>query len=1237
MPSRTVLGAVLPLSLVLLFPAFALLAPPPPRPVVLAARNQSGALHLNWVRELPPLEPAWPDQPRFTSDAAYRPVVLGSLVLVASSRTDDLTALDGVTGKVRWRFSTDGPIRFAPAVHEDRVYVASDDGHLYCLDSEGRLQWKFRGGPAARPILGNERLISSWPARGAPVVAGEGEDATVYFAAGIWPFMGIFLHALDANTGAVRWTNSGDGATFIKQPHNTDAFAGVAPQGQLVVAGDYLLVAGGRSIPACYDRRNGKRLHYRLGENSKLGGGPDVVVAGDVYVNGGGAFDLATGRYLGTISEPVATDGPILYSASGSACRAFDVSARPAPEPATTRGKGNAIARLLRFGEGWLGNAGASVPIPRARTLLLHAGNRLYGGGDGVVFALDLPLVKGKPALVWQAPIEGTARHLAANEERLFVSTREGRLYTFGPKRMTPRRYRFEKTPLRTAEQAQKLLVRKILQTTGVREGYGVVVGIGTGGLISELLANTDLRLIVLDKEQRIATFRRALHGAGLDGKRISVLPLHGSPIDLPPYLCNLVVSENLAVTGIEANEAFFDRVFRSLRPYGGVACLPLAMHQRLALKRWLAENSSEGQARLTEKDGLLLLARPGALRGSANWTHEHGDAANTRVSRDTLVQAPLGVLWFGGPGHQGILPRHGHGPVPQVADGRLFIEGVDGLRALDVYTGRLLWEARLPGLGKLYASTAHQAGANAAGSNYVSTSHGVYVASGKECLRLDPATGRTWQRFTLPPLPREKDSPTWNWLSVSGPYLIGGANKAQSTGKKVKGAIPGTECSLRLTVLDRANGRVLFHAHARGGFRHNAICIGNGRLYAIDRPPIGQLSRRSKANKLDLRLLAFDMASGKVIWSKQAGVFGTWLSYSEEQDVLVEAGLMSRDTLWDEAAGMRAYQGTDGRVLWQNMGYFGPALIHGDRILKGGDARAGSGTACELRTGKPILEPDPLTGNPIEWKWVRTYGCNTPAASQHLILFRSGAAGYCDVRKGGTGNLGGFRSSCTLNLVAAGGVLTAPDLTRTCTCSYQQQTSLALIHMPEAETWTFTTARKIDKPIRQLGLLLGAPGTWKADNGTLWLEHPPAGGPSPRLPITTAPARLDTFRMHKSQVVGDGPKQVAASGVRRLRQLTIPLVPSAAVPRVYTVRMYFLEPDRLSPGQRCFDVAVQGTVAFRRLDVSKEAGGPGRLLVRQLAGVRVRRDLTITLTPAADAPVPVSVLCGVEVLAEGW
>ena len=49
---------------------------------------------------------------------------------------------------------------------------------------------------------------------------------------------------------------------------------------------------------------------------------------------------------------------------------------------------------------------------------------------------------------------------------------------------------------------------------------------------------------------------------------------------------------------------------------------------------------------------------------------------------------------------------------------------------------------------------------------------------------------------------------------------------------------------SENLVVMDRHTGKVLWTAAARSGFRHNAICVGGGRLYAIDRPSADHLAK---------------------------------------------------------------------------------------------------------------------------------------------------------------------------------------------------------------------------------------------------------------------------------------------------------------------------------------------------------------------------------------------------------
>jgi beta-galactosidase len=91
------------------------------------------------------------------------------------------------------------------------------------------------------------------------------------------------------------------------------------------------------------------------------------------------------------------------------------------------------------------------------------------------------------------------------------------------------------------------------------------------------------------------------------------------------------------------------------------------------------------------------------------------------------------------------------------------------------------------------------------------------------------------------------------------------------------------------------------------------------------------------------------------------------------------------------------------------------------------------------------------------------------------------------------------------------------------------------------------------------------------------------------------------------------------------------PIAEPSALSRRFTVRLYFLEPDGArKPGQRVFDVAVQGRPALRGLDVAAAAGGPLRTLVRTVDDVPVENELAITLTGSTDAP---PLLSGVEIV----
>lgn len=1210
-------------------------------------------LHVHWVRELPPLKPAWPDQPRMQFDACYEPVVLGKLLFFGSSRDDSVTALDTRSGNQAWRVWLDGPIRFAPVAWEDRLFVCCDDGCLYCLDAAtGKRLWRFRGGPTDRKIIGNERLISTWPARGAPVVA----DDTVYFAASIWPFMGTFIHALDARTGRVRWTNDGDGAMFIKQPHYADSFAGVAPQGHLVIAGDRLLIPGGRSVPAVYDRKTGKLLQYLLAENGRRGG-HEVAAAERLFFNAGSAFDLKDAKYQGEVNQLATAAGPAtpadkartvidgdtLYTHVAGACRAFDLKSADFRTEETIDRKGEK-ASVTRWGMEEL----AACKTPPVQDLI-KAGTRLYAAADSNVLAIDLD--DKTSGIAWSLAVQGTVARLLAADGRLFAVTLEGRIYCFGADERTVEIHRRKPPRSEQASARAAATVAQMLTASKARAGYAVVWGARDAELVMELVRQSELHVVVVDADAgAVQTLWERLSAADFYGTRAVVYQADPVTLEMPPYLASF------AVVTLAPDAKLLPRVFQSLRPYGGRAYFTRPAEH--ALNELVGSKREEfANARIVKAGGMTCLMRDGPLPGAGNWTHEHADAANTRVSPDRLVKAPLGILWFGGPGNDGVLPRHGHGPQPQFIDGRVIVEGVHFLRALDAYTGRMLWQVQLPGVGSFFNNLAHQPGANSSGTNYISMSDGIYVALEKSCLRLDPDTGKPISEFRLPMLDGMKEPPRWGYLNVVGDYLVAGADplidvpekkpakkKADNAdddlndlglskllGKAARGANDNLSSSKHLLVMDRHTGKVIWMVTARDGFRHNGICVGGGRLYAIDRlsgPQLARLKRRGEEPDHEPRLSAYDLKTGRRLWSSEDEVFGTWLSYSARHDVLVEAGRVARDTISDEPRGMRAFRAADGKVLWFDKTLVGPAMIHGDTILQGQGA-------CELLTGKVKTRLDPVSGVAVPWEWLRTYGCNTPAASEHLLTFRSGAAGFYDLcNDGGTANLGGFRSSCTNNLIVGGGLLNAPDYTRTCTCSYQNQTSLALVHMPEAELWTYFGTRAIKGPIRRLGINLGAPGDRRADDGTLWIEYPSTGGYSPTVAIKTVPAQPEWFRQHSSRVHGKL-NWVASSGARGLSSISIGLNDPKEDARKFTIRLHFMEPDGMKTGDRLMDIYMQNHKVAADLDIVKESGGPNRALVKVFTGIGVEENLVIRLSPSASRPAATTILCGIEMVAE--
>ncbi len=1085
-------------------------------------------LHLQWVRELQAPQRAWPfqwdDRGKLDFDVSYAPVVRGSRLFVPSNATDSLTAYDIEDGRKLWRFHADGPVRLAPAAWRDRVFFTSDDGHLYAVDAEsGELLWKHAAGPTDRRLLGNERIINFWAARGGPVVA----DGTVYYAAGIWPLHGVFIYALDAQTGEVVWVNDTTSSDYVRLPHGrARGYGGLSPQGYLAVDDEQLVVSPGRGQePMRLDRQTGEVMAYSF--RGRKGGGGYAVHAG---------------------------------------------------------------------GLGFQRNAMIQ--------------DRLAALADG---------------------IEGEVYYSLAARDRLFVVTEDGRIYCFGPEPVEPVVHAFTPAPLTPHTDVWHAVAQQALETLGETEGYALLLGAGSGDLLRELLVHSELNVVVVESDaDTVRALRTELAAADFYGRRAAVIAAYPAAFAVNPYLFSLVLSEDAQAAGLTSPEKLAQALER-LRPYGGIAYLGNVRVRNRALQ---AHAVDAVEARIRNRT--LKARRDGPLPGAGAWTHQYRDPAHNIMSPEHRVRLPVGVLWFGGPNNHDILPRHSGGPRPQVVGGRVFYLGVDTAGARCVYTGRRIWSQEFPGIGfhatnmdleerwregrEVYMTNIP--GTTYVGSPIVSLPDAVYIRYEGAIHKLDPATGEIQAVFALPGRhPRDiYDDPEaidWGHIHVQGDALVVSAEPHLFEDQRIGWTESYTATSSRrLAVLDRHTGEIIWEREAAIGFRHNAIISHDDTLYLIDGLSENALEERARRGRVPDRpstIMALDLATGEERWGHDSDVFGTFLMYVADHDILIEGGSVDlRRPLADEPRHRAGRCGTTGEIKWTGGNFTLPGAVHGEKLIPGRP-----GPAISVLTGQVWQRVQPLTGETTPWEYRRAYGCNTLSASPNLLFYRSGYAGYFDLANDtGTGTFSGFRSGCTANMVAADGVISALDYTRTCTCSYALQTSLAMIHLPDdphVEQWTRYDAAPPDPSAH--GLNFGAPGRRVDGSDRVWFDQ---DGHHHRHASAIQNANGSIPWVLASLYEGEGQWEI-----------------EDLLDTEYLVRLHFAElrPD-VAPGQRVFDVWVNGEKALAAVDIAAQAGGPFKGLVHDLRVPVTGHSLTIELK-SADGSTQPPAINGIEFQAQ--
>lgn len=461
--------------------------------------------------------------------------VVGDRVYFGSPVDHQVRCLDLQSGKEIWHLFTDAPVRLAPSVADGRVYVGSDDGFTYGLDAEsGNLVWKRRGGPANEWILARGKMISRWPVRTSVLVDG----GVAYLGAGIFPHENVYACAARTQDGTILWRN--DNSSHMDAGRND-----LSPQGYLLATEDVLYVPSGRSRPKAVSRLTGELTEASSSSLSLA----DTAIAGTEALIADGRLQLYS---LGTRLVIV---GDISYAATGN-----EVMRLNRKEFAAAPKERSQISTELRDLSSKLPKAGDEAPKMRERIAelkkraqeiadagivwrtpskaqagLIVAGELVFAGGLDSVTALET--VTGKE--IWNANVEGSARGLAVASGNLLVSATTGKVYCFAnakPAGKASATVPATENPFPDDQwtAVYQRAAEEILENTGVKRGYCLVVGSEQGRLAFELARRSELKIYAVEPDEaKVRESRQRLSAAGLYGHRITV---HCADLDAIPY-----------------------------------------------------------------------------------------------------------------------------------------------------------------------------------------------------------------------------------------------------------------------------------------------------------------------------------------------------------------------------------------------------------------------------------------------------------------------------------------------------------------------------------------------------------------------------------------------------------------------------------------------------------------------------------------------------------------------------
>ncbi len=976
-------------------------------------------------------------------DNAHHIAANENRVYYASSTDDSVHCIDATNGSEVWIFSSEGPMRLAPTLANDKLYASSDDGHAYCLNaSTGKLIWKYSAIEEGRRLPGNGRMMSICPVRGGIAV----DNGTLYFAAGLFPKEGVYLVALNAESGEEIWKTKTE----------------ISPQGYLLLSEKHIFVPTGRTPFRVYNRENGEYLQALGIGNSwgkNLKGGSFGILDNDQIVTGPSEdgslhfFNLTdlkkeainlTGRFFKKKrkekifrlkGKQTSLTNDTIFLLNETNLRAL--SRTPLiNSPETVK---------------W------EIELEDANCMLLSKNHIVVGANQQISIHR---INDGKQE--WSKTIEGEIASLAMVKGKIYASTTDGNIHSFNNQPLG------QKSPIITAKDIANhsngkpsKRNQKIIDELGKQKGYALILGIEDGSLALELAEKTLMNIICVEQDKaKIVALKKTLHSKGLYGARISVHNITENKLPYPQHFANFVSSELNNPNDIPWS---IDEIKRVTRPSGGVIrfCFD-TKHTNNYLEN--SKNTINYTANKQDDFNLINWLRP-SLPGSGAWSHFYANAGNTSCSGDTTELNTSTIRWFGRPGPDKMIDRHQRSTPPLYNNGHLYITGRNYIASVDAYNGTIYWE-------KSIAFSARSALMKNCG-NMVAGLNSLYLAHGNQCSELNAKSGVKTNNWKL------ETRKEWAYISSTDSRLIGSSAREGSTIRPSTKArdhshhnwiskitfdnIGPFVCSTELFSKPLNNtGSEWNYKSDDAVIINTTIAHDDETLYFIeskpkskqeavlDQFPIGDLLKNT------VQIIALDITSGKPLWKQDLDLshiaYSLYLSLSDgiiiingtRADVPKSTDPKSK-VKQKIVSELLAFEAKTGKPIWNNSNQ--PARSHAMNGAHGeldqhpaivAGVIYGSGYARKLHTGEPYKG----------WIWSQSNKCTSLTTSATNAFSRDESmqklSYIFDLESGDKRPLSVVaRPGCATTIIPAGSLVMIPESSSGCTCDYSIQSSI--------------------------------------------------------------------------------------------------------------------------------------------------------------------------------------------------